>query len=187
MRRQSILPLLIPLFFLFLNVKFAISGQISTGQPCDLSKNVLDRATHKFSSDCNPRAYCSQNATCTSKGCRRDEYPFGYVQGEAIPPMCAVDQYCPDEEDACRPLIALGAACQLNRDGRCFRNICYLTRLIFINFFCHTTQTSASPLRIPLKLVLSASSPNASQFRSSHVHASIISRSNTFCFQDMRT
>lgn len=57
--------------------------------------------------------------TCQPKGCRRDEFPFGYGQFDILPPRCALDQFCPDEEDECRPLIEVGGACQLNRDGEC--------------------------------------------------------------------
>jgi len=104
---------------LLLSFSIVLAGHISTGERCDITKNGLDHATHKFFSDCNPRAYCSHNGTCVNKGCRRDEYPFGYVKGQPIPSMCRLDEYCPDEEDACRPLIALGEVCQLNRDDEC--------------------------------------------------------------------
>ncbi|KAL9939605.1 hypothetical protein V8E36_001422 [Tilletia maclaganii] len=59
------------------------------------------------------------SGVCRPKGCRRDEYPFGYkgVPQDQIPPMCGQGTYCPDEEVACRPLIPLGGICQLNRDG----------------------------------------------------------------------
>ncbi|KAE8226874.1 hypothetical protein CF319_g572 [Tilletia indica] len=58
---------------------------------------------------------------CKLKGCRRDEYPFGYkgVPQDQIPPMCGPGTYCPDEENACQPLIPLGGVCQLNRDDSC--------------------------------------------------------------------
>ncbi|KDQ19217.1 hypothetical protein BOTBODRAFT_27797 [Botryobasidium botryosum FD-172 SS1] len=104
---------------LFLLLQATLAGHIPTGERCDLSKNGLDHATHKFLSDCNPRAYCARNGTCANKGCRRDEYPFGYEKGQDLPPMCHHGEYCPDEEDACRPLVTLGGACQLNRDDEC--------------------------------------------------------------------
>ncbi|KAE8203343.1 hypothetical protein CF328_g1707 [Tilletia controversa] len=58
---------------------------------------------------------------CRLKGCRRDEYPFGYkgVPSDQIPPMCGSGTYCPDEENDCQPLIPLGGFCQLNRDDSC--------------------------------------------------------------------
>ncbi|KAK0523065.1 hypothetical protein OC842_006275 [Tilletia horrida] len=61
------------------------------------------------------------SGVCRPKGCRRDEYPFGYkgVPQDQIPPMCGPGTYCPDEENACEPLIPLGGVCQLNRDDSC--------------------------------------------------------------------
>ena len=55
---------------------------------------------------------------CKAKGCRKDEFPFGY-KGLAPPPMCPSGQFCPDAEDACQPLIPIGSVCELNRDGEC--------------------------------------------------------------------
>ena len=56
---------------------------------------------------------------CMDKRCRRDEFPFGYkgVLFDALPPLCTADQFCPDDESECQPLIGLGKQCQLNRDG----------------------------------------------------------------------
>ncbi|KAG8731744.1 hypothetical protein FRC11_002579 [Ceratobasidium sp. 423] len=33
--------------------------------------------------------------------------------------MCPRDQFCPDEEDMCLPLMSPGSTCQLNRDDQC--------------------------------------------------------------------
>ena len=56
---------------------------------------------------------------CVDKGCRRDEFPFGYsgVPFDSLPPQCSPKQYCPDDESDCQPLLLLGQPCQLNRDG----------------------------------------------------------------------
>jgi hypothetical protein len=66
-----------------------------------------------------PSIATSDFGLCVDKGCRRDEFPFGYrgVAFEALPPQCGADQYCPDDESSCQPLLALGQPCQLNRDG----------------------------------------------------------------------
>lgn len=40
-----------------------------------------------------------------------------YGQNDVLPPRCPVGEFCPDEEDHCRPLLPFGGACQLNRDG----------------------------------------------------------------------
>ncbi|GJJ06569.1 hypothetical protein Clacol_000762 [Clathrus columnatus] len=52
-------------------------------------------------------------------GCRRDEFPLGYAQDAVLPPKCPPGQFCPDEGDACQPLLPVGSPCQLNRDDEC--------------------------------------------------------------------
>ncbi|CAE6387115.1 unnamed protein product [Rhizoctonia solani] len=49
----------------------------------------------------------------------QDEFPFGYDRDFTLPPMCPRDQFCPDEEDMCLPVMLPGSACQLNRDDQC--------------------------------------------------------------------
>ncbi|PWN40670.1 hypothetical protein IE81DRAFT_293049 [Ceraceosorus guamensis] len=59
--------------------------------------------------------------TCRPKGCRKDEFPFGYkgIPTELLPPLCGPGSYCPDEESACQSLIPIGGDCELNRDDSC--------------------------------------------------------------------
>lgn len=33
--------------------------------------------------------------------------------------MCPQGEFCPDEGDACQPVMPLGSPCQLNRDDQC--------------------------------------------------------------------
>jgi len=40
-----------------------------------------------------------------------------YGQDDILPPRCPEGSFCPDEESGCRPLVPVGGACQLNRDG----------------------------------------------------------------------
>lgn len=101
--------------FLVLNA-FA-SGSVSAGGNCSLSNNRLDPSTHKFLTDCDDKSFCAPDEVCTPKGCRRDMFPFGYAQGEQPPPLCSTGLFCADEEDHCRPLLPVGALCQMNRDG----------------------------------------------------------------------
>ncbi|KEP51173.1 putative Gtr1/RagA G motif protein [Rhizoctonia solani 123E] len=89
------------------------------GESCDPSRNRLSAETRKFSSDCDAMTYCSTEGVCQPKGCRRDEFPFGYAPDVTIPPMCPRDQFCPDEEDMCLPAMSPGSICQLNRDDQC--------------------------------------------------------------------
>lgn len=98
---------------------FLASGQSNSTAPAE-THNLQSNATE----------------SCQPKGCRRDEFPFGYAakvrwacaeltnpncsrygQFDILPPRCALDEFCPDEEDECRPLVEVGGACQLNRDG----------------------------------------------------------------------
>jgi len=36
-----------------------------------------------------------------------------------LPALCQPGQFCPDEGDACQPLLPVGSTCQLNRDDQC--------------------------------------------------------------------
>ena len=101
---------------------------IGIGQTCNIERNRLTATTHQFLSDCVRKAYCDPvDRVCKPKGCRSEEFPFGYKTGEGrgekdeLPPFCGDGQFCPDEEDACLPTIPAGQDCQLNRDGERFR------------------------------------------------------------------
>ncbi|KAG8702847.1 hypothetical protein FRC08_003206 [Ceratobasidium sp. 394] len=89
----------------------------TTGQPCDQARNRLNAETKRFSSDCDDQNYCAADGTCKLKGCRRDEFPFGYRDPNTFPPMCPSGQFCPDEGDQCLDIMPLSSTCQLNRDG----------------------------------------------------------------------
>ncbi|KAG9087750.1 hypothetical protein FS749_002678 [Ceratobasidium sp. UAMH 11750] len=91
----------------------------TTGQPCDQARNRLNAETKRFSSDCDDQNYCAADGTCKLKGCRRDEFPFGYRDPNTFPPMCPSGQFCPDEGDQCLDIMPLSSTCQLNRDDQC--------------------------------------------------------------------
>ncbi|TFK75273.1 hypothetical protein BDN72DRAFT_832127 [Pluteus cervinus] len=98
----------------------ANAGSVNKGQPCSQGDNRLQAGTYQFWSDCNSQTYCAANNTCVARGCRRDDFPFGYAQGsDHIPDKCERGQFCPDEMDACQTLLSVGSACQLNRDDQC--------------------------------------------------------------------
>jgi hypothetical protein len=122
------------------------------GNSCHPSKNRYDPSTQKYISDCDPTTFCApitSNSSndeltqqdlgmCSLKGCRIDEYPFGYTKGVKLPMLCPVGglsnggtpklkvahvilfvgQYCPDREDSCKPLVPVGGSCEVNRDGK---------------------------------------------------------------------
>lgn len=109
--------LLILAFFLF---PLVYAGSLNKGDSCSQSNNRLQYGTFQFWDQCNSQTYCSADGICEAKGCRRDDFPFGYAQNSrSIPNECSQGQFCPDEEDQCLPLLALGSPCQLNRDDQC--------------------------------------------------------------------
>lgn len=105
---------------------FVCAGNITQGGPCSTTDDRLDPASHKFLSDCDDTTFCSPtnsstsgSGTCQSRQCRRDEFPFGYVTGTHLPPLCSRGSFCPDEGSGCKGLLAPGQSCQLNRDDQC--------------------------------------------------------------------
>jgi len=96
------------------------AGNVTYGGACNITDNRLSPDTKQFTSDCTATTYCNSTGQCNHKGCRRDEYPFGYrLFSHEIPPQCEKGYFCPDEEDACQPLMPVGSLCQLNRDDEC--------------------------------------------------------------------
>ncbi|EIN10095.1 hypothetical protein PUNSTDRAFT_67050 [Punctularia strigosozonata HHB-11173 SS5] len=96
------------------------AGSVALGGSCSSSGNHLDPLTHKFMSQCDEKTFCpGENSTCTSKLCRRDEFPFGYAAAETLPSLCPNDQFCPDDGSGCRPLLSVGDLCDFGRDEQC--------------------------------------------------------------------
>ncbi|KAG1815923.1 uncharacterized protein BJ212DRAFT_1447001 [Suillus subaureus] len=106
------------LFFSSWNT-FVYAGSQSKGENCTIGNNRLQFGTYQFHSDCDAQTYCSSQGTCELKGCRKDQYPFGYLPDAYIPPRCPSGQFCPDESDACQPWLPVDSPCQLNRDDQC--------------------------------------------------------------------
>jgi hypothetical protein len=125
MKRPSFLSfsavnMFLPLTVLFFSWSTLVrAGSANFGDACNYLRNRLQLGSFQFYSECNSQTYCSSTTgVCEKRGCRRDDYPFGYAIGDpAIPDKCPQGQFCPDEEDACQPLLAVGSPCQLNRDG----------------------------------------------------------------------
>ncbi|KAJ7346526.1 hypothetical protein DFH08DRAFT_779901 [Mycena albidolilacea] len=111
---------MLPLPFLFLaSYTLVNAGSANKGDPCNQKDSRLQTGTFQFFSDCNSVTYCAANNTCVLKGCRRDEFPFGYEKGSHLPDKCPAGQFCPDEADECQDLLPVDSACQLNRDDEC--------------------------------------------------------------------
>jgi hypothetical protein len=105
---------------LFASYQAVYAGSVNNGGNCSISDNKLQTGTYQFWSDCNSVTYCTDQGTCVPKGCRKDEFPFGYAQGAVLPPECtSKGQFCPDEGSSCQDLLPVGSACQLNRDDQC--------------------------------------------------------------------
>ncbi|KAK0446117.1 hypothetical protein EV421DRAFT_1734174 [Armillaria borealis] len=108
--------------FAFLFSRFFLAGSVlGSGANCSSSRDHVDPVSLKFISECSYMTYCSaaQNGTCLPRLCRRDEFPFGYSEQDVLPPLCYAGTFCPDEGNGCWPLVAVGGACQLNRDEQC--------------------------------------------------------------------
>jgi hypothetical protein len=104
---------------LFASYQAAYAGSVNIGGNCSIADNRLQAGTYQFWSDCDAVSYCSDAGVCTAKGCRKDDFPFGYAQGATLPPKCVKGEFCPDEGSSCQPLLAVTSGCQLNRDDQC--------------------------------------------------------------------
>ncbi|KAG5729201.1 hypothetical protein E4T56_gene14559 [Termitomyces sp. T112] len=110
------LPFTIIFFFSYSLVN---AGSLNSGDSCNQGENRLQAGTYQFWDECNSQTYCSSGGKCEPKGCRKDDFPFGYTDDEKFPPKCPKGQFCPDEEDQCQNLLPVDSPCQLNRDDQC--------------------------------------------------------------------
>ncbi|KAL7281074.1 hypothetical protein ACG7TL_004376 [Trametes sanguinea] len=119
--RLAMLPaLLLPPTLLFaLWAGPALAGDVSFGKACNPDHQKLQEGTYQFQTDCDAMTFCAANSTCAHKGCRSDEFPFGYPQNAKLPPKCDKGFFCPDEQDQCQPVLPVGSPCQFNRDDEC--------------------------------------------------------------------
>ena len=112
--------LLLPLTLLLITWNPLVdAGSGKYGSPCSVEHQRLQIGTYQFMSDCDAMTFCNSTGQCDWKGCRKDEFPFGYDNTSIpLPPRCEPGTFCPDEEDACQPVLAVGSPCQFNRDGK---------------------------------------------------------------------
>jgi len=107
------------LIFLSLS-PLAWAGNFTQGMSCDPGQNKLQIGTFEFWSQCDQTLWCNSQGKCDAKGCRIDEYSIAWPTGDdKMPPRCPRGSFCPDEEDACQPLLPVGSDCQLSRDDQC--------------------------------------------------------------------
>ena len=97
------------------------SGTSPEGSPCSTANNRIDKLSHRFIDDCDDKTFCSGSlgGSCIPKKCRTDVFPFGYKNGDVLPPLCDSGSFCPDEGGGCRSLVEVGQPCQLNQDRQC--------------------------------------------------------------------
>lgn len=152
---SMLLPITLLSFSWFASVQ---AGSQTHGQNCSTGANRLQVGTYQLYTQCDTVTFCNSSGLCDLKRCRRDDFPFGYPQdSDSIPPKCPRGQFCPDEEDACQPLLPVGSACQLNRDGE--RSCCALkyvkTDHLQINAKLRITMPNW-PIIPPMVLILMA-------------------------------
>lgn len=109
------------LFSLLVVLPYLVLGGNIVGGECSTDNDRLDTSTGKSLSDCDESTFCSgaANGTCQPRKCRRDVFPFGFDRVTTIPPLCKYGTYCPDEGSGCKPLVAVGQPCQMDRDEQC--------------------------------------------------------------------
>lgn len=105
----------LPLLSLLAVASFVAADDTDT---CDTANTGLRVGTLQYTSDCNATTWCN-SGTCQNKKCRRDEYPLGWPSNIDMPDRCGTGTFCPDEESECLPQLAVGSACQFNRDDEC--------------------------------------------------------------------
>lgn len=116
-----LLPFTLVLFSLgpFFNTPLLTNaGDTQYNNPCSVNNQKLQFGTYQFQTDCDAMTFCNSSNLCDHKGCRKDEFPFGYDKSTDIPKKCPTGFFCPDEEDACQALLAVDSPCQFNRDGK---------------------------------------------------------------------
>ncbi|KZP34306.1 hypothetical protein FIBSPDRAFT_771818, partial [Athelia psychrophila] len=110
------------LFFFACSVSTALAGSLTKGQNCSVGENRLQVGNYAFYSMCDTHTFCNgTSGVCEVKGCRKDQFPYGYnhTLTDPPPPLCLKGEFCPDEGDACQPQMEVSSPCQLNRDDQC--------------------------------------------------------------------
>ncbi|KAG6907903.1 hypothetical protein DXG01_006958 [Tephrocybe rancida] len=111
---------LLSLTLVFLSSCFLVNaGTLNAGDDCNQGENRLQAGTYQFWDECNSQTYCSSAGKCVQKGCRKDDFPFGYAPDDKLPEKCPKGKFCPDEEDQCQDILPVNSGCQLNRDDQC--------------------------------------------------------------------
>ncbi|KAI7865180.1 hypothetical protein BDF14DRAFT_1875670 [Spinellus fusiger] len=94
------------------------------GDAC--SASPLYTSSYEYGDSCdNVYLYCNPiTNTCSNKGCTNADYLKGWdVLLRKMPDRCTSTTYCPDNNSQCRPLLPVGASCELQRDDECTGNL----------------------------------------------------------------
>lgn len=83
-------PSVAALLLLALQPATTFAARVGVGQACSTSNNRIDANSGAFLTDCDAQTYCTSAGVCAARGCRSDEYPYGYngVSFADLPPMC---------------------------------------------------------------------------------------------------
>ncbi|KAF9514602.1 hypothetical protein BS47DRAFT_865363 [Hydnum rufescens UP504] len=179
---------------LFVFALLMYNGELSMADTkiCNPASSRLDPATHKFLSDCDSKTFCdSSTRTCQLKQCRTGDPDSSYQPGEPVPPLCSPGTYCPDAQNQCRPLLAIGDPCELNRDDQCappntedLASSTNSSNVICLNFICaYANVTFDQPCIIDTTLYLGLSA-NGSQL-STYVMRDNCIPPSLFCDSEM--
>lgn len=122
------------------------AGTLDFGSTCNQGENRLQAGTYQFWSECDSQTYCASNSTCAHRGCRKDEFPFGYSPTDHLPEKCPKGQFCPDEEDNCQDILPVGSPCQLNRDGE--TQVSYMSKPPCCSCLCLSLRSMRSPSQL---------------------------------------
>ena len=145
-----------------------------TGKACQVNNTLLLTASNQLMTDCGYLAWCDPTSSkCEARGCRREEYPFGFskIERSKWPPKCDSHQFCPDEGSLCMDKIALGGACQLNRDDECATTDS-VPNVRCLHNICTSVNASLSATCIHENVVYTVFTPDNSSY------GSIVSRDN---------
>ncbi|PWN38406.1 uncharacterized protein FA14DRAFT_115984, partial [Meira miltonrushii] len=144
------------------------------GSVCNVSNSLLLTASNQLMTDCGYLAWCDPTTSkCAARGCRREDYPFGFstVERSLWPPKCDEEQFCPDEGSLCMYKIALGGACQLNRDDECATSAS-VPNVRCLHNICTSVNATLNAACIHDNVVYTVFTPDNSSY------GSIISRDN---------
>jgi hypothetical protein len=100
-----------------------IAQTMTYNQSCTPAHDRLNPSTYHYESDCDALSFCSSDATCVPRQCRRPgtmpHLATSATNPPPPPPLCPPNTYCPDNGSTCLPQLTSGAPCEFARDDQC--------------------------------------------------------------------